>query len=149
MTTTKKLPVLATLTITAPLPPKELSPNRARGQHWGTKSRCAGDYRRTIAMLAMSERIQWERRRLNQWVPAELARISLEFGIRNPVIRGFDVAYRPKDTDNAIASFKAGQDGLRDAGVIFDDDYLHLERGTVRINPETEGLVIRVEVLKW
>jgi hypothetical protein len=63
--------------------------------------------------------------------------------------RASDGFYRAMDCGNAIYSLKAAIDGIKDAGLIVDDDYAHVRELTGRIERcETaalEGLRIEVE----
>lgn len=108
------------MTLTLPFPPSALLPNRARGLHWAKKGRIASEYRQAVGWTA---RTDWGRRR----------------PLRPPVTLAvmFVVAdNRRRDVDNLVAAFKAGLDGLVDAGVIVGDHWQGLtisytvERGT-------------------
>ncbi len=44
-----------------------------------------------------------------------------------------DGLYRPDDASNAVYAHKAFFDGFKDAGLIVDDDYTHLELGIQRV----------------
>ena len=63
--------------------------------------------------------------------------------------RASDGYYRPTDIGNAIYSLKAAIDGIKDAGLIVDDDYAHVVEMTGRIErcerASDEGLRIQVE----
>lgn len=63
--------------------------------------------------------------------------------------RASDGYYRPMDVPNAIYALKPLYDGLQDAGLITDDDYLHMELGphTIERDP-TEGLLVTIEELE-
>lgn len=90
------------ITLTLPLPPPRLSPN-AR-VHWATKAREAKLYR---------ARCRFDVRLPDGWQPLAAAGLTLHCrycGRRQAL-----------DADNAGASFKAGLDGLVDAGVLVDD----------------------------
>jgi len=78
-----------------PFPPSKLNPNRSKGNHWGSTSRLAKQYR------------------------ADCHTAAIAAGWRGLDVRGFDVlvAFHPptnrkRDKDNLIAAFKHGQDGL-------------------------------------
>ncbi len=94
------------ITITLPLPPKELSPN-AR-VHWARRAKAAKGYRtlawaeaRTVANFACLA-----------WTPAERIAVQAIFYHRLD---------RRRDKDNALASLKPAFDGLADAGIIEND----------------------------
>lgn len=100
------------MTVTIPLPLKELSPN-AR-VHWGDRSKAKRKYRQWAgaAALASVRRVGW----------ATVDTIGLKV-----VLYARD--RRSKwDEDNLIASMKAAIDGLADAGVVTNDRGVRLER---------------------
>lgn len=130
-----------------PLPPYALSPNHSVGSlgaRMAKSVRYAG-YRDAVRLAALNEM-----RRIG-WAAPERARISLHFGVRP--IKGearaaphkLDRLYRPHDWDNAVAAFKAGQDGLVQAGVIAGDDRQHLDGGSVTFDA-TVGPFVRVTI---
>jgi crossover junction endodeoxyribonuclease RusA len=141
--------ILTALTFTAPLPPKALNPNY-KG-HWSEKAPAAAHYRRDVALCALQAINKRLRSRPDAWQPKpSLVRVTLAFGVRPPAgAFRMDSFYRPRDIDNAIASFKAGLDGLRDAEAVSNDDHRHLELGPCTIDPSSDGVVVTVEVLKW
>lgn len=63
--------------------------------------------------------------------------------------RARDGYYRPMDVGNAIYSLKAAIDGVKDAGLLVDDDYAHLVELAGRIERcdsyEEEGLLVEIE----
>ena len=88
--------------ITLPYPPKELSPNAGKKMHHMKKARITKAYRKQIA---------WE---------------IVASGM--PKTINLHIVFHPRsstaDKDNAIASFKAGQDGLADGwGMKSDNDF--------------------------
>lgn len=93
-----------TLTVTIPLPPNVLKPN-AR-VHWAAKARAVKRYRIDCGWAADDA--------INRsgWQTVERATVTPIFYHR---------INRHRDGDNALASIKAGLDGLADAGVIVDD----------------------------
>lgn len=98
---------MKTLTVTIPIPPKELSPN-ARTHHM-VKARAVKNYRLTCGLLACVEgrpAKPWKRARVQAAFYVKTAR-----GLRS-------------DGDNRLASLKAAFDALRDAGIIADDSGL-------------------------
>ena len=96
------------------LPYPELSPN-AR-VHWAVKAKATKVLRAEVYWLAWEEHIQGP--------PMEQAVISYEFTVTSK---------RRRDLDNLVASMKAAQDGLVDAGVIRADDSQHLRLGKVSL----------------
>lgn len=84
-----------------PWPPKELSPNY-KG-HWAPQASAKKKYRFAVQML--TKQAKWE-------IPEE-GTIYLEVEFYPP-------DNRPRDRDNMIGAFKAGQDGLADAWGIND-----------------------------
>lgn len=92
------------ITLTLPLPPPALSPN-ARPRHWSIKTRAVAAYRSRAEMEAR----RLPRRQRQAWDRAE---IQITFYHPNR---------RRRDADNALASMKAGLDGLVRAGVLSDD----------------------------
>ena len=108
--------------IILPWPPKELSPN-ARG-HWTVTSRAKNAYRLACAWQAKA---QGARK-----IEAEALHLTLTF--YPPTRRAFDL-------DNALASMKAGLDGLAD--VLGVDD----SRWTLAIAKAGDiGGMVRVEI---
>lgn len=58
--------------------------------------------------------------------PFQYARLSCVYYSTTPRTDGF---YRAADATNAIYAHKAFYDGFKDAGLIVDDDWMHLELG--------------------
>ena len=87
--------------LSLPWPPKELSPNY-RG-HWAPQAAAKKKYRCAVRILALQHPLP---------IPEE-GPIFLEVEFYAP-------DNRPRDQDNMIAAFKAGQDGLADAWNIND-----------------------------
>jgi Holliday junction resolvase RusA-like endonuclease len=127
------------LTITLPLPPKELSPNYtvgSRGQRLG-KAAKTKKYRKhaceetQIATGAFSNRAAW------YWPAAE---VQCTFYYKDT---------RRRDKDNALASMKAAFDGIADAGLVGDDSaltYLPVKMLKSKENPRVEIEITRKEV---
>jgi len=97
-----------TITLTLDLPPRELSPNHQPASRGGRMGKAAKTkaYRRYVAMVALAA---LGRRPAPMWPAATL---SLAF---------YFATKRRRDKDNAAASFKAGRDGLADAGIVAND----------------------------
>jgi len=112
------------------LPYVELSPNARH--HWVVKARAVKVSREEIGWLAKA---QW-----HDDEPMMKARISYEFHTDK----------RKRDLDNLLASCKAWQDGLIDAGVIFYDDSEHLEMGQhmVVIGSDSNKTFVKIEEIK-
>lgn len=134
---------LGLLVVEAPLPPPALSPN---GQGEGTRrwrARAMKEYKDEVYVLAVDarNRAQWKRPRR--------ARLHLVFGLRRPKRRRGERSsvYIPSDADNAIASVKAGIDGLVAAGVVEDDDWEHLGLGSVEHSETETGVLYIVEAV--
>jgi len=108
--------------ISLPYPPKELSPN-ARN-HWAVKSTATKNYRHGCAKLA-------EKQGLTK-IDAESLDLRVIFC---PPDR------RPRDRDNAIAAFKAGQDAIADVTGI-DDHKFQVTYAPGWGNPIKGGAVI-------
>lgn len=106
------------LTIEIPLPPKRCSPNGQHG-HWSTQAAARKEYRHWayIAALAVKPK-EWD---------ASPVRIDHEWFMGGG--RKGDGSYRPLDTGNAVAALKGAIDGLKDAGVIEDDNHLLVKWG--------------------
>lgn len=103
------------------LPPRTLSPN-FRG-HWAVKARAVNAYRTYVYLMANQARPR-------DWEVLEKATISLTF---------IAVDRRRRDLDNLLSSFKAGIDGLIDAGILRDDSAEHLAYGSIKLIQGEEG----------
>ncbi len=120
---------LRTLTITIEhLPSPELSPNSR--QHWAVKSRAVRAAREEVGWLAKA---QWQDQK-----PMMKAQITYHFSVDN---------YIRRDMDNLIASCKAFQDGLVDAGVIFYDDAAHISLGVCSLTIDCEDKTV-IEIVE-
>jgi crossover junction endodeoxyribonuclease RusA len=116
------------MTITLPLPPRELSPN-AR-VHWAAKARAVKAYRAVAyweAMMAVPRRDRME------WKEATAHVVY------------YKASARKMDADNILASLKASFDGLVDAGILADD--AGLRHAPVRLvidraNPRVEITIV-------
>ena len=101
-----------------PWPPKELSPNYSG--HWAPQASAKKKYRFAVRMLAMQAK----------WMIPEDGRINLEVEFYPP-------DNRPRDKDNMIGAFKAGQDGLADAWKI-NDKRIHCD---YKVSEQKGGMV--------
>ena len=90
------------------LPPRELSPN-AR-VHWRVKAEFTAWYRQFSCTYALQHRFQ----RRTHWDTPSRAKVDITFVVPDQ---------RRRDKTNLAASFKAGLDGLVDAGIIKDDNH--------------------------
>lgn len=129
-------PEVASLTFKVDLPPAEVSPNGRF--HRREKARAIADYRKVVGFLAASEV------HTLRWVAPAKVRLSLLWGLKDGR-KGGGWFYHPRDADNAVAAAKALIDGLRDAGVIRDDNWASLKLGDVDATTE-EGPWVRVTV---
>lgn len=95
------------ITITTSLPPKELHPNNCC--HWRVKARKTKEQRDRTAAEA---KIQASRQ---NWRPVKAAIITLHFKFTS-------VNSQKHDPDNANAWAKASIDGIKDGGILHDDN---------------------------
>jgi crossover junction endodeoxyribonuclease RusA len=80
--------------ITLPWPPKELTPNARRRNHWRVTQRYAKDYRAYCAALTIAAGVR----------TGKIIEITF-----------FPPDRRRRDDDGMIGAFKAGRDGVADA----------------------------------
>lgn len=116
------------ITITLPLPPKQLSPNGR--SHWRSKAKAVKSYRTRAAEEAMVAAYENPEARRN--MPWSHATIAIAYYHRTS---------RFADSDNIVASLKAGIDGLVDGGLLTDDrdvTYLPVTRLVDGKNPRVE-----------
>ncbi len=117
------------VTITLPLPRRELSPN-ARC-HWRLKARVVSHYRTTArVMVGMSTH-----------TPPAYRAASCE-------PRFFFAQNRKRDRDNLLASLKSSFDGLADGGLIVNDSamtYLPVVVAIDKANPRVELHITETE----
>lgn len=100
-----------------PMPPPELSPNARK--HWAPKAQAVAAYRYEARVNAASARWLWCNARGEIWpgIP-EPVQATVTFVLKTRARR---------DIDNLLGSLKAGFDGMRDAGVISDDNCWSLQ----------------------
>jgi len=91
------------------LPPAQLSPNSRL--HWAARLPYKNGYKQLVYLKAKEAANGW-------WEAPERARVVITFIVPDK---------RKRDLDNLIASFKPGQDGIVDAGVIKDDSEIHAD----------------------
>ncbi len=128
---------MTALVFDVPLPPRALSSNGAHG-HWASKARAKAEYRETVSWLAKAAMLQ------TNW-PVAVAwprQVDLLFGIKGARKEG---RYQPRDESNALSAFKAGFDGMVDAGVVRDDSRRWMHLGETRITAE-DGPWVRITV---
>ena len=116
-----------TFTFDAPLPPPELHPN-ARPNRWA-KARAIKAYRAAVGWAAKAALPKgWDR-------AAPGYTLALHYGFKTN---------RNRDQDGLTAWFKAGQDGMTDAGV-WPDDHLVTSGGvTWGLDPLRPRVVVTV-----
>ena len=118
--------------LTLPLPPKELSPNHTVGSLGMrmAKAEVIKLYRSVVCEEAQIWRAENE-----HTFPWREATIQLTF---------FKPTKRRSDPDNMLASCKCYFDGLRDAGILLDDDritHLPVLQDKDKDNPRLEMLI--------
>ena len=79
--------------------------------------------------------------------PFEYARVSVSMHWDK---RRRDGLYRPEDSTNAVYALKAFFDGIKDAGIIKDDGWAHMELGGCRVIPKSrpEGVALLIEEIE-
>ena len=121
------------ITLVLPLPPRELSPNRAkRGRTTGAdrqRRRLARVYRHQVQLIA--------REACGGLGPRWPAAVLWPFWVM--------ADRRRRDRDNAAASFKSGLDGLVDAGLLADDQHVLPMPIRWRLDRAAPRLVLVVE----
>lgn len=115
------------------LPYRELSSNGNKGS-WRRKAAMTREYREEVAILAAAADVWFE--------PPRRVKVTLEYGIKGGRAIG---RYQPRDEANAIDAFKAGYDGLVDAGIAISDAAKHMAIGGATINSKA-GPWVRVVV---
>ena len=110
---------------TVPLPPGlELLNANDRDSHWARRKRITGALRETTGWLARTQHIP------------PLARAHI-LAVYEPPDR------RRRDPANLYPSIKACVDGLVDAGVLPDDDAVHLDGPDMRLGDvHTQGRIV-------
>ena len=128
----------ARIELRLPLPPKELSPNARL--HYQAKAKAAKRYRWEVFAAS-----------LKHCGATPIARILLG-GPPYRLTETYRFADRRKrDVRNLFAAFKAGEDGLVDAGIIPGDDDSVLIHGSPRIervaSKKDEGILVVIEAV--
>lgn len=131
---TERTSMTETVSILLRLPPRSLSPNCPVGSRGGrfAKATAARKYRAEAKAAAEAADLKT--------IPWALASVAASL---------FYPCQRRRDQDNAMAMLKPAYDGLVDAGLITDDDYIHLKRESPTFsidkdNPRVELLVTRL-----
>lgn len=125
------------LVFLVPLPPRLCSPNAKARFNIFEVSNAKADYKLAVMVDARDADHRWQR-------PAR-ARVSLLFGTARSRGPYKPALYRPQDIGNAVSAFKAGFDGLVEAGLLVDDDAKHMALGNVEID-STAGPWVRVTI---
>ncbi len=112
------------VTLILPHPPEPLRPNW-RG-HWARKAKAVSAYRKLACLVAKpyAPRVPWK---------------NVAYKITWEARKS-----QAPDPDNIIASFKAGLDGLADAGLFVDDSSAWPERPLVMHNQPHGQLVVQL-----
>lgn len=109
-----------TRSVTLPWPPKELTPNARRRNHWRVTQRFTHQYRHDCHWLTKAERVRG---------------VILSVTFRPP-------DRRKRDDDGMIGAFKAGRDGVADA--LHCDD--HAFRPSYHFAEPIKGGAVIVEI---
>ena len=121
------------LVCTLPLPPVELSPNRASHQHFMLRSRATKNSR-FEAFVEFSKA-----RMVTQWTGDKRVEVDIEYRCHSKA-RG----YKPKDVVNALSALKAYLDGMVDAKVVKNDSAVWLKLGSVALYTRAEDAPVKL-----
>lgn len=117
------------ISVTLGWPPRPLSPNY-RAKHWSEISNAMRDYRNACKVDALNVRNTLPR---SSWPLAAPVQAHVVFVVAKGAL---------PDVDNAIASIKAGLDGLVDAKLLRDDaDIADVKAVVVRGEPGRPSIV--------
>ena len=113
------------------LPPESSSPNWH--SHWAESYKEARVYHNAVFYCCVDARNR-----------AYLEGVSFPFSKAKLKITFIFAEVRRRDVDNLLARFKPGQDAIVDAGLVLDDDFLHLQISTPDIlaDPDRAPLTI-------
>ena len=125
------MPTVRPVIFTVPLPSRDLSPNGYK--HWRKVSAARREYRAIVKLLAS---------RVSRPETFDPVMVSLVFCLKGVRATGL---YAVRDVPNAISAWKAGFDGLVDAGLFDDDSAKHMALGTVTID-NTRGPFVEVRL---
>lgn len=122
-------------TIEFPLPPRSAGPNYSG--HWSTKRGKTGPNTiyKCLCWTLLKDAI-------NKGLMPERFNTKIRIGLDFYLCRGrtaqdkfwLQDRYFPKDSDNARASFKQGQDAFALAGLVSSDHHRHVEAGETRLH---------------
>ena len=122
-----------TVLIVLPLPSPHLHPNRQPGTRGGRmrKYRLTKQYRDMACQQMTDARIES--------APWPKASVTLKYYFKDK---------RRRDTDNLVGWFKAGADGLADAGIVEDDSAFTFEPVTWDIDRVCPRIEIRIRKIE-
>jgi len=131
------------VTVTLPLPPRELSPNHTVGSRGG-RFRKAGktkQYRVVAAWAAVDAMVEhnFDHKREDGPCLWPTATVQATFYFKDK---------RRRDRDNLLASMKAAFDGLADAGLVTNDagfTYLPVRVEVDKANPRVELVITKTD----
>lgn len=140
-------PLARSLTFTLPPMPRALSPNGTTGRGWRASLPAKKSYREEACRIATDAKAEFE------WPGPRKVRVHLVFGTKakglmaaQRGVKSRDRPYRPADIPNALSAFKAGFDGIVDAGIAPDDTHVWMKLGVLDIDPNREpGVWVRIE----
>ncbi len=119
------------VTVILPLPNKCLQPNSTIGSLSGRlwKASATKRYRRLAREAVEAEQIET--------MPWVYVVVQAAF---------FHATKRRRDQDNAMGALKSAYDGIVDSGLVIDDDYEHMGRGspTFELDPESPRVELTI-----
>lgn len=138
---------MRTFILHLPRPPKVLSPNagkaawrnRMSGKMYSKTIEATTNFRQLWKLEARNNPGYWE------WTTPQRAGISIVYGTKGA--KSAPDEYCPRDVLNAVASLKAGIDGLIDAKVLPGDSYVVLEIRGVSIDPKRRDVRVQIDAL--
>lgn len=145
---------MPTLTLTLPLPPRELSPN-AR-VHWAKKSRAKQSWKTDIYWCVWEQVFKCipeddPKYAMSPYIP-ETSKATIHLDWYMAGHGNGDDLLRPTDVDNCIAAWKSGQDQLVDSGLLMDDNAKYVQIGRVNLyrqKKDHKGRCELVVTLEW
>lgn len=112
---------LNTFTAILPLPPDDVSPNRASHQHWSHRHRATRAYRDQCWA-------SFHARRPVGWKPCAVSIEVDYYACRK------SKGYKPRDIQNALSALKAAIDGMIDAKIAPSDSRANVQWGGIRLH---------------
>jgi len=112
-----------------PYPPRQLNPNRK--QHWAQKAKHAKSYRKTCMAMTRAALMQERFELPGGNIPKGSVKLDIDF---------YPPDRRNRDDDNAMASFKAGRDGIAQA--LRCDDSIFRASPFLHSEPHPGGKVV-------